>query len=156
MSTRTLSEALDGLRFAMVATEDATSGQWRARPLAVAAADGSVLSFLVSVGADWVEGMPDGGAPTTVTLSDPGKNAYVALQGQARLSQDRARIAELWNVGAASWFDGQDDPQVRVLSITVDHGEFWDGPSGRVGQLLQMAKAAAGLETGEQGDVVAG
>ncbi len=50
---RTLHDALDGLRFAMVATAD-SSGTWTSRPLALAGSDGSVLSFLVSVDADWV------------------------------------------------------------------------------------------------------
>ena len=154
MSSRPLSEALDGLRFAMVATEDATHGEWRARPLALAGTEGDTVSFLVSVTADWVEGLPDGGAPTTVTFSDPTKNVFVALQGTATLADDRARIAKMWNVGAASWFDGKDDPQVRVLDVSVGHGEYWDGPSGRVGHLLQMVKAAAGdKDSGEQGDI---
>lgn len=153
MTSRPLSEALDGLRFAMVATEDAEHGEWRSRPLALADVGERGMSFLVSVTADWVAGLPGGGAPTTVTFSDPDKNVFVALQGSARLSEDRTRIAALWNIGAASWFDGKDDPQVRVLEVDVARGEYWDGPSGRVGRLLQLAKAASGADTGEQGDV---
>lgn len=53
---RTLSDLLDGLRFAMVGTADGT-GTWKARPLALAHHDGDVLSFLVSVEADWVEAL---------------------------------------------------------------------------------------------------
>ena len=150
---RTLHDALDGLRFAMVATAD-SSGTWTSRPLALAGSDGSVLSFLVSVDADWVAALEAGGSPTTVTFSDPGRNTYVALQGSARTADDRPRIAELWNVGAASYFEGKDDPQVRVLDVTVHYGEYWDGPHGRLGSVLQLASAALGRPTGEQGDVV--
>ncbi len=153
-TARTLDDALDGLRFAMVATAD-PDGQWKSRPLALAGQEGGVLSFLVSTGADWVAGLEVESSPTTVTFSDPGKNAYVALQGAARTSNDRARIAELWNVGAASYFDGKDDPTVRVLEVTVSYGEYWDGPNGTLGQALNLLKAALGNDdAGEQGDVV--
>lgn len=150
---RTLSDVLDGLNFAMVATADDT-GTWRARPLSLAGQQGDVLSFLVSVQADWVEALEVGGSPTTVTFSDPSKNTYVAVQGSARTADDRARIAELWNPGAAAYFEGPEDPQVRVLDVDVAYGEYWDGPHGRVGALLQLAARALGKETGTQGDVV--
>lgn len=157
MTDKTISDALDGMRFAMVATAD-DDGTWKSRPLALAGHDGDVLSFLVSVDADWVASLEDGGSPTTVTFSDPGKNSYVALQGTAVPADDRARIRELWNVGAAAYFEGEDDPTVRVLDVTVHYGEFWDGPHGRLGSLLQIASAALGRghDAGEQGDVVPG
>jgi len=153
---KTLHDALDGLRFAMVGTSDPDSGgQWKSRPLALAGQSGGVVQFLVSVDADWVDGLEGGGSPATVTFSDPAKNTYVALQGHARTRDDRPLIAELWNVGAASYFEGKDDPKVRVLEVSVSYGEFWDGPHGRLGQVLGMARAAlGGSHAGEQGDVV--
>lgn len=151
---RSLDDALDGLRFAMVATAD-PDGEWKSRPLALAGQEGGVLSFLVSTDAEWVAGLEVASSPTTVTFSDPGKNTYVALQGAARTADDRARIQSLWNVGAASYFEGEDDPKVRVLDVTVHYGEYWDGPHGRLGQALNLAKAALGnKDAGEQGDVV--
>ncbi len=157
MTQKTLEDTLDGMRFAMVATAD-TDGTWKSRPLALAGQEGGVLSFLVGVDADWVGSLEASGSPTTVTFSDPGKNSYVALQGSARTADDRARIAELWNVGAAAYFDGKDDPKVRVLDVAVSYGEYWDGPHGRIGSLLQIASAALGRghDAGEQGDVVPG
>jgi len=150
---RTLADVLDGLRVAMVGTADDT-GTWKARPLALADHGGDVLSFLVSVEADWVEALETTGSPTTVTFSDPGANTYVAVQGSARTVDDRARIAAMWNPGAGAYFDGPEDPQVRILDVDVAYGEYWDGPHGRVGALVQLAVKALGKETGTQGDVV--
>jgi general stress protein 26 len=155
MTQKTLSEALDGLRFAMVATADPShGGTWKARPLALAGSDDHVLRFLVGVDADWVEGLETTGSPTTVTFSDPSKNTWVALQGSARTTDDRSLVAELWNPAAGAYFDGKDDPSIRVLEVSVEYGEFWDGPSGRIGQALTLARAALGKPAGEQGDVV--
>ena len=155
MTQRTLTEALDGLRFAMVATADPShGGTWKSRPLALAGADAHVLRFLVSVDADWVQGLEAQGSPTTVTFSDPSKNTWVALQGSARTTDDRALVHELWNASAGAYFEGEDDPTIRVLEVSVDYGEFWDGPSGRLGTSLSVVKAALGGSSGEQGDVV--
>jgi len=151
---RTLTDVLDDLRFAMVATADET-GSWHARPLALAGQVDDRLQFLVSVSADWVAALERSGSPTTVTFSDPVKNTYVALQGDAVTADDRSRIAELWNPGAGAYFDGPEDPQVRVLDVAVAYGEYWDGPHGRIGSLVQLAAKALGKETGTQGDVVA-
>ncbi len=153
-AAKTLQDAIDDLRFAMVATAD-EAGTWKSRPLALAKAEAHRLSFLVSIDADWVPSLAHDGSPTTVTFSDPVKNTYVALQGSARATDDRARIAELWNAGAASYFDGKDDPKVRVLDVTVEYGEYWDGPHGRLGNLVQLASAALGRDVGTQGAVVA-
>ena len=70
MTDKTLDDALDGLRFAMVATADA-DGTWKSRPLALAGQQDAVLSFLVSTTAEWVSSLEATGSPTTVTFSDP-------------------------------------------------------------------------------------
>ncbi len=155
MTDKSLHDVLDGLRFAMVATADPSSdGLWKSRPLALASQDGGVLSFLVGADADWVAGLEQQGSPTTVTFSDQTKNVWVALQGTARTTDDRARIAELWNLGAASYFEGKDDPKVRVLEVSVDYGEWWESPSGRLGRAVTLASAALGKQVGDQGAVV--
>lgn len=153
MTDKTLSDALDGLRFAMVATADA-DGTWKARPLALAGQEGSVLSFLVSTDAEWVASLEASGSPTTVTFSDPGKNTWVALQGSARTVHDVARTKALWNPGAEAWFDDAEDPRLRVLDVDVAYGEFWDGPSGLAGRAIQAVGAKLGRDPGDQGDVV--
>lgn len=155
MTEKSLHDLLDGLRFAMVATADPShQGMWKSRPLALASQDGAVLSFLVGADADWVAGLEQQGSPTTATFSDQTKNVWVALQGTARTTNDRERIAELWNVGASSYFDGKDDPQVRILEVTVNYGEWWESPSGRLGRVVTLASAALGKPVGDQGPVV--
>lgn len=148
--SRSLADALEGLRFAMVGTADGQT--WRSRPLTLAEHDGDVLRFLVSTGADWVAAVTEH-SPAAVTFSDPHANTYVALQGRARVTDDRSVIARLWNPGAAAFFDGKDDPTVRVLEVAAVAGEFWDGPSGRVGQMLSLVREALGRDAGEQGRV---
>ena len=150
--SRTLEQALDGLKFAMVGTSDGET--WRSRPLHVAEQDHEILRFLVTATAEWVAALENRGSPTAVTFSDPHQNVYVALQGKARTRVDRTTVERLWNPGAAAFFDGPDDPNIRILEVTVDEGEYWDGPSGRIGQMLSIVKAAVGADAGAHGPVV--
>ncbi len=148
---RDLSDVLGDLRFAMVGTAD--HGTWKSRPLTLNELDGNAMRFLVSSTADWVGALEAERSPTTVTFSDPQSNTYVAVQGQARTIDNRAMIERLWSPGAAAFFDGKDDPTVRVLEVNVTSGEWWDGPSGRVGQMLAMVKAAVGADAGGTGPI---
>lgn len=148
---RTLDDALDGLHFAMVGTAD--GDLWKSRPLTLAGRTGSTLHFLVSAEADWVQALDGAGSPSTVTFSETQKNVYVALQGKAHAFRDEALIRTLWNPGAQAYFDEVEDPTIRVLAVTVEYGEYWDSPSGRIGRLLAMAKAAAGGDPGKEGPI---
>ena len=150
--TRTLDDVLSGLKFAMVGTAD-RDGTWNSRPLAVAEQDGSVLRFLVSTEADWVQELESKDSPTGVTFSDPGKNLYVGLQGHARTLDDKAKVKDLMTAEAKAFFDDENDPKARVLEVTVSDGEWWDGPSGRIGQKLGVLKAALGGSAGGKGEV---
>ena len=151
---QSLHEALDGLRFAMVGTADPVTHEWHSRPLTLAEQDGPILRFLTTTEAEWVSHLDGDHSPTGVTFSDPGKNAYVALQGRATVVNDRSAIERLWSVGASAFLEDKDDPTVRVLEVLVERGEYWDGPSGRVGGLLTLAKAALGRDAGTEGPVV--
>ncbi len=150
---QSLTHALDGLRFAMVGTRDPRTHVWASRPLTLADEEGGRLRFLVSTEAEWVADLDGEGSPAGVTFSDPAKNTYVGLQGSARVRDDRALVAELWNPGAAAFFDGKNDPTVRVLEVTVEAGEYWDGPNGRLGAALAVVRAALGDDPGTEGPI---
>lgn len=148
---RSLDEALEHLHFAMVGTPD--GDVWKSRPLTLAGVEGSTLHFLVSHDADWVQSIGGASAPCTATFSDPSKNDYVALQGEARVLQDQRLVDALWRPEAGAYFEGNKDPNIRVLAVDVAYGEYWDSPGGTVGRLLALAKAAAGSEAGKEGPI---
>ena len=59
-----------------------------------------------------------------------------------RCRNDRAKIKELWGPSAKAWWDSPDDPNIRLLTVTPDDAEFWDGPGKIVGTIKMMAAAA--------------
>jgi general stress protein 26 len=76
-----------------------------------------------------------------LAFADKSGSKYVSLTGRARTVDDRAKIKELWNPIAKAWWDSEDDPNIRVLQVTPEDAEFWDGP-GRMVSTFSMLAAA--------------
>jgi hypothetical protein len=52
-------------------------------------------------------------------------------------------VAKLWSPAAGTYFDGPDDPRIRVLQVKMDDGEFWSAPgAGPVGRLIAVVSAS--------------
>lgn len=80
--------------------------------------------------------------------SSPSDNLYVAVSGTAQIVMDRAKIKELWSEGLRGWFPkGSDDPNIALLKVTIDKGEFWDTPNSTLLRAYAYAKAVV---TGER------
>ncbi len=84
----------------------------------------------------------------SVIFSDGGTH-QVAVAGTATLSDDRARIRDLWNLGAkAFWPDGPEDPAIVAIEVRPRVIEYWDGAARPVAA-FRMAKA---ILTGQSAD----
>ena len=80
--------------------------------------------------------------------SKPDDNLYVAITGTAQVVTDRAKIKQLWSEGLRGWFPkGSDDPNIALLKVTIDKGEFWDTPNSTLLRAYAYAKAVV---TGER------
>ena len=78
------------------------------------------------------------------------KQRYVSVSGTAQTYHDQNKIDELWNPFYKAWFpEGQTDPNIRVLKVSVEQAEYWDSSSSAIVHLVGFLKAIA---TGEQYD----
>lgn len=97
------------------------------------------------------------GANSRVLLSfaDEGGNNYAAIDGQAAVENDRAKIKELWNPAAKAYWDGPDDPSIRIIAVTPQHARYWDAPGKLVTSIAMLAGAVTGKPpgVGKAGDV---
>lgn len=84
-----------------------------------------------------------------LSFADNDDQKYVAVSGRGAISNDRARIKELFSIPEKAWWESADDPNIRLLTVTPTGAEYWDG-RGKVASYLSMAMAAA---TGSRPDV---
>jgi general stress protein 26 len=146
-----------GIHIAMMTTM-AADGRMSSRPMAVQDKpfDGT-LWFLTRVGSEKV-GEVARDQDVTLTFAEPKESKYVALKGVAAVSQDRGKIKELWNPMYKAWFpDGEDSPEIAVMSVEVSEADYWEASGNRIVMLAKYAVAAATggkVELGEAGHVV--
>jgi len=143
-----VAELIKDVRIAMLVTIGA-DGKPHSRPMSTQEADfdGSVY-FLTDIESAMV--MEIATNPTVaVAYSSPGKETYVSLTGHAEVLNDRERIRDFWSAFMKAWWDGPEDPRIRVLRVDIEQAEYWDTPGGKVASLLALVKSAV---TGKNAD----
>lgn len=121
-----LADLMKDFRVAMLVTQELTPTiQLRSRPMAIAEVSASnTICFSTSMTSAKIEEIrkhPD------VLVTMQSATSYVSIGGRCVLSQDPAEIARLWNESWRIWFpQGKDDPELVLIRVPVETGEFWD------------------------------
>lgn len=134
-----------------VLTTTGLDGGLHARPLAVAQAnDDGTLWFSTHAVSAKVEEIAK---RQRVGVTFQSKTVYLAFSGEAEVVNDREKIKELWAESWRIWYpDGPTDPNIALLKIELERGEYWDmnGVSG-IKFLFQAAKAYVSGRAAEDG-----
>ena len=72
---------------------------------------------------------------------DAKANAYLSITARAYARHDRAKAADIWKTTDDMWWQGPDDPNVRVLRVQPVTAELWDGPSSKINAEFEFIKA---------------
>jgi general stress protein 26 len=65
-----------------------------------------------------------------LAYSDPSNQTYVSIAGKAEIVTDQAVIDDKWSESLKTWFpNGKDDPEVALLRVHPEKGEYWDSPN---------------------------
>lgn len=153
-----ISELVKGIHIAMMTTV-AKDGSMSSRPMGVQNKpfDGT-LWFLTRSTSEKVEEIEQD-QHVMVTFAEPKDSKYLALKGKATVSQDRAKIKELWSPLYKAWFPrGEDDPEITVVRVDVSEGDYWEASSSKIVVLAKYAAAAmtgGALPVGEAGHIAA-
>ena len=118
----------------------------RARPLAANVdRDARAIYFLTDVTGmkdDQIERFPI----VTLAFADTGGNKYVSLTGEATVSNDRAKIGELWTPDNKAFWDSKDDPDIRLITVRPEDAEVWDSPGMIVATVKMLTAAVTGAK----------
>lgn len=75
---------------------------------------------------------------------------FLEINGYGSVSQDREKIAQLWQPAMKNWFtEGQDDPRISVIKVRVEDGHYWET---RHGFVIGGVKILLGAVTGNPMD----
>lgn len=135
-------ELAKSIDICMFTTWDGSNQQSRPLSARVFREDHAIY-FLVDV-----EGHKNGEIERFPTVSlawvDSGGHKYVVVAGTAVVSNDRAKIKELWSDWDKAWWDDETDPSIRLITVVPESGELWDSPN----RLVATAKMAIAAVTG--------
>jgi len=143
-----LYDIIDDLEIAMLTTVEA-NGMLHSRPMANQAADdkGDIWFFTDRSGS--VSKNVAKNPKVSLTYSNA-SSRYVAVSGKGKIVDDSAKIDELWSEDFKAWFPkGKSDPELVLLRVTPDRGEFWDAGNSTIVSAIAYLKAKV---TGQKGD----
>jgi len=126
---------------AMLVTHAGADGS-HARPMAIAKVedDGRLWFF---TGVDTAKVHEIESDSHVHLIAQDGDSAFLSLTGRATLIGDREKIAHLWKEPFRVWFPkGKDDPNIELIAVRPQRGEFWDATgANRCKYLWEAAKA---------------
>ncbi len=131
---------------AMVVTHDGHGQHMRARPMAVRAVrEERAIYFLTDVDAPKADEIRRNKS-VCLALSDNRSQKYVSISGYAEIIDDRERIKKLWSVYDKAFWADKNDPRIRILRVTMEGAEFWEG----AGAVVTAVKLVAAMASGER------
>lgn len=135
MSTEKFWSEMGDVRAAMLSIGDA-----RHVPMAPQARrDENAIWFVTAEGTDLATAAAQGPAEASMIVAGDGE-LHARIEGIAQVVQNRAKLEDLWNPVISAWFDGVDDPDIRLLRLEPKTAEVW-ASKGSLGFMIQIAKA---------------
>lgn len=142
-----LYDIIDDVEIAMLTTVEA-GGKLHTRPMKNQKADRSgTVWFFTEKDSAVARDVAENG---NVSLGYAGKSEYVSANGTGAVVNDRAKIDALWSDVLKAWFPkGKDDPDLVLLRVDLEEGEFWTFPSSTLTQAVGYVRARL---SGERAD----
>ena len=137
---------IDDIPIAMVVTHEGQGQNLRARPMAVRPArDEGAIYFLTDADTPKAQEIRRNQS-VCLALSDNKSQKYVSISGHAEMIDDKERVKKFWSVYDKAFWPDKNDPRIRVLRVTPESAEFWEGS----GKIVTAVKLAAAIASGER------
>jgi general stress protein 26 len=70
-------------------------------------------------------------------------SGFLNVYGIAEITEDKAKIDELWDPILKVWFtEGKDDPRISVIKVSPTQGYYWDNKHGNAVAFVKMVAGA--------------
>jgi general stress protein 26 len=140
---------IDEIPVAMVVTHEGQGQHMRARPMAMRPArEEGAIYFLTDVDAPKAEEIRRNES-ICLALADNKSQKYVSIAGHAEIIDDRERVKQIWSIYDKAFWPDENDPRIRMLRVTPESAEFWEG----AGMVVTAVKLVAAIASGERMNV---
>ena len=102
------------------------------------------LYFFVRAESELCRSVEAGHSEVGVTFSKHSADLYAYIEGRASISNDRKQIEQLWTPTAEAWFNGYQDPQLRLLLVHGESADDWHNTHTATQQWWHITKKAVG------------
>lgn len=137
-------DMIKDIKFGMF-THRHTDGRLRSVPLTTqnrSLDEASTLYFFVSRKSELAQNI-DQDMHVNVTYTDPSKDRYVSVSGEALIVEDQPKKDDLFSTMAKAWFPGgATDPDLALLKANMSHAEYWNVKESKMVQVAKMVTAA--------------
>lgn len=147
--TKHVWDMMEKIGLCMLATADGQD--IRARPMAAHVDHDERMVYFLTDAASHKDEEIARNPSVCLAFADPSGNDYVSVSGHAQVSNDRAKIRQLFSTPAKAWWDDAEDPSIRVLKVQPREAQYWEG-SGRVVSFARMLVAAVSDSRPNLGD----
>jgi general stress protein 26 len=148
VATKRVWDLIESIGVCMLVT-GSTDGL-RARPLEPRPQRGAGLIWFLTDARSGKEGEIAAEHDVALVFFDAGRKAYLSITAEAWSFDDRSKAAQIWRSSDRLWWDGPDDPNLRVLRVAPQQAELWDGPSTKAATIFELGKA---MVTGAKPDL---
>ncbi len=137
-------ELVDEIDVCMLMTWDGERQD--ARPVSARTArDEHAIYFLVDIRGKKnaeIERFPQ----VALTFTDKSSYKFVAITGAAKITNDRSKIKNIWRHSDRAWWEDENDPDIRLLTVTPEGGELWDSPGMAMASVKMLVAAVTGTK----------
>jgi general stress protein 26 len=81
-----------------------------------------------------------------LAYADTGAMKFVSISGTAAVTNDRAKIKDLWSAFDKAWWDDENDPDIRLITVTPETAELWDSPNKAIALSAMLISAVTGAK----------
>lgn len=117
-------KALESDRTVMLGLDGQEGGH--ARPMTGLAEERrSPIWFFTSSENMLVKQLGSGSARASAGFASKGHDLFASIRGNLSVDTDRAVVERLWNPFVGAWYEGKDDPKLRLLRLDAEDAEVW-------------------------------
>jgi general stress protein 26 len=140
---------VEDIPVAMVVTHEGQGQNMRARPMAARPAkEEGAIYFLTDADTPKAQEIRRNQS-VCLAFADNKAQKYVSISGHAEMLDDRERVKKYWSVYDKAFWPDKNDPRIRVLRVTPESAEFWEGD----GRVVTAVKLVAAIASGERMNV---